>query len=274
MTDPDPAVHPCVLITGASSGLGAEFARQLAPAAKRMILVGRRGQLLSALEEELRTAHPELEVGSLVCDLASSREREDLVDRVNATGWSPTLLVNNAGLGDYGEFSSSQWEKVESLLNVNIAALTHLTHGFLPPMLAAGHGGIINVSSLGGDLPIPDFAVYAASKAYVTSFSEALRLELRESGVRVLALCPGPVSGTGFGEVARREPGEKADNAVRELFYVERSQVVAEALDALSRDRARCYPSLRIALAAVGISLLPLAVLRAVMAQRPRKVGE
>ena len=263
----------CVLITGASSGLGEEFARQLAPVSGRMILVGRREDRLSALEEDLRARCPDLEVGSLPCDLSSTRERADLIERVNSTGWSPTLLVNNAGLGDYGEFSSSEWEKVESLLDVNIKALTHLTHGFLPPMLAAGQGAILNVSSLAGDLPIPDFATYAASKAYVTSFSEALRLELRDQGIRVLALCPGPVRGTGFGEVARRSEREDSDNPLRQRSYVERPQVVAEALHALAQDRPRCYPGLGIALAAFAISLLPMAALRAVMARRPRRVG-
>jgi short-subunit dehydrogenase len=274
MTEADSDHFPCALITGASSGLGEEFARQLAPVTGRMILVGRRHERLLALEEELRADFPGLEVGSLLCDLADAGAREELVQRVNDTGWSPSLLVNNAGLGDYGEFSSSEWEKVQALLRVNIEALTHLAHGFLPPMIAAGRGAILNVSSLAGDLPIPDFAVYAASKAYVSSFSEGLRLELRDHGIRVLALCPGPVRGTGFGEVARRAPGENSDNPLRENSYVERAQVVAEALHALAHDRARCYPGLRISLTAVALSLLPLAVIRLIMARRPRRVEE
>ena len=272
MSEPGREEVACVLITGASSGLGEEFARQLAPVSARMILVGRRQDRLSALEEELRGAYPELEVGSLPCDLSNRAERADLIERVNGTGWSPTLLINNAGLGDYGEFSSSEWEKVEALLEVNIAALTHLTHGFLPPMIAEGRGAIINVSSLAGDLPIPDFATYAASKAYVTSFSEALRLELREVAIRVLALCPGPIRGTGFGEVARRSPDSDSDNPLREKSYIERSQVVAEALHALRHDRARCYPGIGITLTALAISLLPLAAIRVIMARRPRRV--
>ena len=160
--------------------------------AKHVEAAEKRGLLAEPATVEMALA-VDHDARSLACDLSDESEREDLIRRVNETGWSPTLLVNNAGLGDYGEFSSSEWEKVQALLDVNIAALTHLTHGFLPPMIAAGRGAILNVSSLAGDLPIPDFAVYAASKAYVSSFSEALRLELRGSGVHVVLIEPGPI---------------------------------------------------------------------------------
>lgn len=115
-----------------------------------------------------------------------------------------TLLINNAGAGDYGEFSEGSWDRIRTLLRLNVESLTRLCHAMIPGLKRNG-GDIINISSLAALLPIPDFAVYAATKAYVSSLSEALRLELKEHGIRVLAVCPGPVS-TGFGKAARR-PG-------------------------------------------------------------------
>ena len=136
-------------------------------------------------------------------------------------------------------------------------------------MIAGGGGDIINVSSLASILPIPDFAVYAATKAYVTSFSEALRLELKEHGVNVLALCPGPVH-TEFGTVAMR--GSSANKVPgKEFFYTAKEQVVTEAIQGLERNSARVYPGVKIAIAALAISALPIVAMRLIMGRRPRK---
>jgi short-subunit dehydrogenase len=141
----------------------------------------------------------------------------------------------------------------------------------LPVMLHQGSGAVINVSSLSCLVPIPDFAVYAASKAYVTSFSEALRLELKPHGIPVLAACPGPVP-TGFGANARRHDGSR-DMPAYEWFRTPREQVVAETLLALAEDRPRVYPGLKTALAAFVISALPLVALRLVLGILPRRHG-
>lgn len=265
-------LYGCVLITGASSGLGAEFARQLAARSRRMVLVARRADRLTELEEELRGLAPDLEVGSIPADLSNARQRSELAKRLVGTEWAPTLLVNNAGLGDYGEFVSSEWGKIDQMMEVNMSALTHLTHEFLPGMIEAGDGAILNVSSLASQLPIPDFAVYAATKSYVSSFSEALRIEVRDKGVSVVSVCPGPVH-TEFGDGARRK-GERDESVVREWFFAQPDQVVAESLVALDRDQARIFPGWRIALVAAGISLLPMAALRVILSSRPRKVEE
>ncbi len=261
--------YRCALITGASAGLGEEFARQLAPECRRMVLVARRKDRLLRLEGELRGQYPDLEVGSLELDLAFGAQRRELVNRLTGTGWDPDLLVNNAGLGDFGEFVSADWEKLHRMIRVNVTALTQLAHAFLPAMIQTGRGGIINVSSLACLVPIPDFGVYAATKAYVTSFSEALRLEVRDHGVSVLAVCPGPVR-TEFGMVAGRGEVEGDENEFRAWFYEDRETVVAESLAALGRDAARVYPGWKIALAAAGISLLPIALIRLAMRRRPR----
>lgn len=264
--------YSCALITGASAGLGEEFARQLAPRCERMVLVARRQDRLSKLEDELRGRHPDLEVGSLELDLSFGAQRRELVDRLTGSGWNPDLLINNAGLGDYGEFATADWEKLHRMIRVNVTALTQLTHAFLPAMIRNGRGSIVNVSSLASLVPIPDFGVYAATKAYVTSFSEALRLEVRSKGISVLAVCPGPVK-TEFGGVARRS-GDDEGGEWRAWFYEQRETVVAESLLALAEDRARVYPGWKIALAAVGISLLPMVLVRLAMARRPRAVSE
>jgi len=261
--------YSCALITGASSGLGEEFALQLAGRVDKMVLVARREPQLRQLAAVLLETHPELQVLVYPADLTDPSEREDLVENLIIQGFIPDLLVNNAGLGDYGEFVTADWARIRAMLATNIEALTYLTHSLVPAMIRCGRGAVVNVSSLASLLPIPDFAVYAATKAYVTSFSEALRIELKQHGIPVLAVCPGPVS-TGFGEVAKRHGGGPEMPVYRQ-FYVPRQQVVAESLQALSHARARVYPGLKPALAACLIAALPVAAIRLAMRFRPRR---
>ncbi|MGC6427577.1 MAG: SDR family NAD(P)-dependent oxidoreductase [Akkermansiaceae bacterium] len=257
----------CALITGASSGLGLEYARQLAPSVQTMVLVSRRETVLAEVARELVSQHPELRVKVFASDLADASSREVLVGSLAAENLGPDLLINNAGMGDYGEFRTAEWGKLEEMIRLNIESLTHLTHALLPGLIDE-KGGILNVSSLASILPIPDFAVYAASKAYVTSFSEALRLELRDEGVRVLAVCPGPVK-TGFGDRARRSASSKLP--VQEAFYETPETVVSNSLRALDLGRARIYPGMKVAAAAALIGILPVAAVRLMMSFRPRK---
>ena len=202
-------------------------------------------------------------------DLNDASEREDLVENLILQRFIPDLLVNNAGMGDYGEFVTADWARVKAMLSLNIEALTHLTHALVPAMIRCGHGAVVNVSSLACLIPIPDFAVYAATKAYVSSFSEALRLELKGHGIPVLTVCPGPVR-TEFGEVARRT-GENRQMPGYQIFYVPKEQVVGEVLTALDRHRARVYPGLRTAAAAFVLAALPLMAIRFAMGFRLRK---
>lgn len=260
------SAYQCALITGASSGLGVEYARQLAPLCKSMVLVARRESPMLQLADELRSTTPELVIHCLSVDLTVGSEREQFFADLTAQGLLPDLLVNNAGMGDFGDFSNAEWLKLNAMMQLNMTALTHLCHLALPKMVAKGQGAIINVSSLASVLPIPDFSVYAATKAYVSSFSEALRLELREFAIPVLAVCPGPVH-TGFGKVAMRNAAENGLPS-REGFYTTPERVVSDSLRALSNDRARVYPGWKIALLAAGISVLPMAIIRAVQTNR------
>ncbi len=262
-------IYQCALITGASSGLGAEFARQLAPVSEALILVARRSELLDSLAAEIKKVTPHIKIHCLKSDLVDDDQRRQFIEAIHLMGLDPDLLVNNAGIGDYGDFVSADWQKTEMMIRLNMEVLTHITHALLPGMINKDGGGIINVSSLASILPIPDFAVYAATKAYVTSFSEALRIELIEHGIKVLALCPGPVH-TGFGQVAQRgEPTNVTPGG--ESVYVEATQVVGEALASVQKGKPRHYPGKKIALMAAFMSSLPLWLLRKTMSRRPRR---
>lgn len=259
------------IITGASSGFGAAYARRLAAACERLVLVARRGEILNELAAELKTDYPGLEVQVKVCDLSAPEARCGLIAELKSQLLSgKTLLINNAGLGDYGELASATAERNAAMMQVNMLALVELCHA-IAPLLKAQGGAIINIASLAADLPIPDFAIYAASKAFVASFSEALRIELHASGVPVLAVCPGPVH-TEFGQVARRSGCSDGAAPFKKWFYSTIPTVVDGSLRALERGKARFYPSLKIRMAGLLVRNTPLPVLRFIMGMRPRKV--
>jgi len=255
--------HGCTaLITGASSGIGAEFARQLAPHARALILVARRLDRLEALKRELD--RPGLTIHCHTADLADEVQIEALLASLAASGERVSLLINNAGLGDHGFFEESDWSRVSAMLDVNITALTRLTHALLPDLVRAGRGAILNVSSIASLLPLPKMAVYAATKAYVTSFSEALRGELRGTGVSVTALCPGPVN-TEFGLTADR-PGDAMP--APEIFKVSVQEVARAGLRAVERDRARVIPGWQVCAVMTLASMVPIFLLRIFLTQR------
>lgn len=251
------------LITGASSGLGAEFARQLAPSADSLVLVARRGDRLEVLKRDLEVCSPGLRVHVRAADLADESQVFSLAKWLSSEGLRVNFLVNNAGLGDKGAFSTSDWSRVRAMIDVNIVALTLLTRLLLPSLREGGRGAVLNVSSIAGLVPLPHMAVYAASKAYVNSFSDGLRMELRDTGVSVTAVLPGPAE-TEFGEVASRSNGEKAWHAP-ECLETPVCEVVRAALAAVSRDRARVIPGWKVALV-MGLAVaLPLSILRVIL---------
>jgi short-subunit dehydrogenase len=256
------------LITGASAGIGREFARQLAGRAKSLILIARREQRLNELRDELNQQYPNVAVYVRKTDLADLAQLNGLLAWLDHERIDVDLLINNAGLGDSGAFATSDPVRNEQMTFVNIVALTTLTHHLLPRMLGRRHGGILNVSSSAGFLPIPDFAVYAATKAYVTSFSEALRAELRGTGVSVCALCPGPVH-TEFQELAKR-PGAQPDTGP-EFVFVPVEEVVRHALTALEADRPLVIPGLPMKLGMLLVRITPMPILRLLSRLSPRR---
>lgn len=247
------------LITGASAGIGREFAYQLAGRAASLVLVARRRERLEELRTELIKRAPNLRVHVRVVDLAEPPQVDALINWLAQDKIDIDLLINNAGLGDYGPFATSDPERDDRIIQVNIAALTLLTRRLLPQMITTKRGAILNVSSSAGFLPIPGMTVYAASKAYVNSFSEALRAELRSIDVRVIALCPGPVH-TEFGEVAKR-PGREPERGP-ESVYVPVEQVVSDAIAAVEADRPLVIPGFLMKLAMFLVRITPMPILR------------
>ncbi|HET6888511.1 MAG TPA: SDR family oxidoreductase [Candidatus Udaeobacter sp.] len=256
------------LITGASAGIGREFARQLGGRAQSLILIARREQKLSELRDELNRQYPKLAVSSRKIDLADLAQLNELLAWLDHEGIDVDLLINNAGLGDSGAFATSNPIRNEQMTLVNVVALTMITRHLLPRMIARKRGGILNVSSSAGFLPIPGFAVYAATKAYVTSLSEALRAELRGTGVSVCALCPGPVH-TQFQGVAKR-PGAQPDTGP-EFVFVPVEQVVRETLAALEADRPLVIPGFPMKLGMFLVRITPMPILRLLSRLSPRQ---
>jgi uncharacterized protein len=247
------------LITGASAGIGREFARQLAGRMRSLVLVARREQNLNELRDELRRQYPNLTVHIRKTDLADLAQLKELMAWLDYEKIDVDLLINNAGLGDLGPFATSDPIRNEEIMLVNMVALTSLTRHLLPQMIARKRSGILNVSSSAGFLPIPTFAIYAATKAYVTSFSEALRAELRGTGVSVCALCPGPVH-TEFQEIAKRSGGQPESGP--EFVHVPVEQVVRDALTGLEADRPLVIPGLPMKIGMFLVRLTPMPILR------------
>jgi len=247
------------LLTGASAGIGREFARQLANRARAIVLIARREQRLNELREELRNRNAQLTIHTRVVDLCDKSQIDELIRWLEQEKIEIDLLINNAGLGDTGPFATSPPKRNDEILQVNVVALTTLTRALLPGMASRRYGGILNVSSSAGFLPIPEFNVYAATKAYVNSFTESLRTELRGCGVSVSALCPGPVH-TEFGDVATRAGNQPQSGP--EFIYVSVEQVVSDALAALEMDKPLVIPGALMKIGMLLVRITPLWVLR------------
>jgi short-subunit dehydrogenase len=226
------------------------------------MLTARREDRLEALKNQVRKAHPSIQVELIAADLSDASDVTSLILKLEKRDFFPDILINNAGFGDIGAFETSDPAKIEAMLAVNITALTRLTRWAVPSMLQRKIGWICNVGSTAGLLPLPSFAVYAATKAYVNSFSEAIRVELYGSGINVTALCPGPVE-TEFGEVAGRPDGRR-QFAPPKFLCVDKVVVVRETLEALARGQGRIIPGLLVRLPMLLTESTPRWILRLV----------
>ncbi len=212
------------LVTGASGGIGEEFAVALAARGADLILVARRADRLESLRHTLSARHPGIVVDVLTADLAAPGSSAELQDRVRELGRSVDVLINNAGIGLHGPFVAQEPESNAGQIQLNCGTLVDLTARFLPAMIERRHGVVINVASTAAFQPTPGMAVYGATKAFVLSFSEALWQECRGSGVRILALCPGATeteffdrTGEQFLTDGRQTPTEVVDTALAAL---------------------------------------------------------
>ena len=215
-------------MTGASSGIGAEFARQLAARGHDLALVARSVDRMEALAAALRQTHG-VRVEVIGQDLAEPDAAQRVVAELRTRGLDVNLLVNNAGFGTCGRFEDVPAARDHDQLMVNVVALTDLTHALVPPMLARGTGAVLNVASTAAFQPAAYFAVYSAAKAFVLNFSLALWSEYHDRGIRVLALCPGPVQTDFFATIGTSKAaiGGRMDTPRR---------VVTKALRALDRN--------------------------------------
>jgi short-subunit dehydrogenase len=261
------------LVTGATSGIGAAFARRLADDGYRLVLVARDKTRLEAMAEELRSTFGRV-VEVLPADLSDPATRQVVVDRLTVdhptadAGQQPgtdplppvDLLVNNAGIATSGEFWVAPYQVLHDQLEINVTAVLALTHAAIPGMVRRGHGGVINVASVAGMLPGRG-STYSASKAWVISFSEGLSAGLAGTGVRILALCPGFVR-TEFHQRAQIDMS-KAPSWV----YVPADDVVDEGLRALAKDARISVPSLKYKALVVAVRLVPRRLTR-VLASR------
>jgi short-subunit dehydrogenase len=191
------------LLTGASSGIGLELAHLLAAEQQVLVLVARREDRLQELAKTLKKKHG-ADVRVIAADLAAMGAAQQLIDTIHGQGLVIDTLINNAGFGENGLFANSDPARNSQMLHLNIIALTELTRLALPDMQARQHGRILNVASIVAYQPCPRFAIYAASKAYVLSFSDALHVEVADQGIQVTALCPGSTA-TEFHDVAQNE---------------------------------------------------------------------
>lgn len=238
------------LITGASAGLGVDFARQLAARGEQLVLVARRKERLDALAAELGNAR------ALAIDLGEAGAAGRLMANVAAHGETVTCLVNNAGFGLAGRFAELDGARQRSMIDLNCGTLTELAHAVLPAMIAAKAGAILNVASIAAFQPGPGMAVYFATKAFVLSFSEALHEEVRGYGVSVTALCPGPTA-TEFGEVAGW-----GESTLIDRFSATSADVVRAGIAGMDKSRALIVPGFMNKASAQGHRLLPRWLLR------------
>jgi len=238
------------LITGASAGLGAEFARQLARRGTRLVLVARREDRLRTLADEVGNARV------IAMDLSAHDAAERLVADLDAAGDEVELLINNAGFGQIGRFASLDAKRQREMIDLNIGTLTDLCRAIAPRMIERNSGGILNIASTAAFQPGPNMAVYFATKAYVLSFSEALHEELKPQGVHVSALCPGPTR-TEFGDVAGF-----GGNGMFDRVAMEAPAVVAAGLAGLARNKAVVVPGAINKIGAASTRFAPRSVVR------------
>jgi uncharacterized protein len=220
------------LITGASSGIGAAFAKELASRQTNLVLVARSADKLEHLASELQDKW-QVQTDVIVQDLTLSGAAKSIFEAVSQKGLRVDLLINNAGFGDYGAFSERDLQKQVNMIQLNIMVLVELTYLFLSEMKQRSQGEIINVSSIAGFQPLPYLSVYAATKAFVLNFSEALWAENKDTGVKILALCPGPTESKFFEVAEFPQVFARSDNN----GYVSASEVVRDALSALDKNQ-------------------------------------
>ncbi len=239
------------LVTGASSGIGAELARIYVKHGHNVIVVARREDRLTSLADELRSRGSEVHV--IAMDLARTNSADELFDRVQALGVHVDVLVNNAGFTHHGAFVDMNADQVLDMVQLNISTVAALSHKFAGPMIAAGSGRILNVSSVTAFQPVPGFALYAAGKAFLLSLTEALSEELRGTGVSVTVLCPG-LTDTEMVEGVQNDGGLPS---IPSFLISDVAEVAKEGYDAATRREVVRVPGVANQMASLWVQSQP-----------------
>jgi short-subunit dehydrogenase len=257
---PEPDTHTTCLVTGASSGIGAEIARELARRGHGLTLVARREERLRELADELTAEHG-VHAESVGCDVTSDRDRQKLVRSIDDRGVTVEVLVNNAGFGSAGRFWELDADTEVSMVRTNCEAIVALCGTYVPRMVNRGRGAILNTASTAAFQPIPRQATYAATKAFVVSFTDALHTELSGTGVTATSLCPGPVP-TEFQDVA--EMGVEFDD-LPGFAVMSAADTAKAAVEALEKGRRGVAPGIFNTVSAAAGRMTPRSVLLPLM---------
>ena len=247
------------LITGASSGLGWEFAKLFAKDGCDLILVARRTDKLNELKSELEKSYG-IAVTVLSQDLTAKNAAKTVYDFTVKNKFAVDFLVNNAGFGDYGAFIGCNLEKQQNMIQLNVAALTELSYYFLPQMVERKAGRILNVASIASFMPGPMMSVYYSTKAYVRSFSEALSVEVKKAGVSVTALCPGPTTS----EFWERSEAD-GSSIFKHMFFAKAENVARYGYKRMKRGKALAVPGIMTRLEVFFMRFLPRSFVRNVI---------
>ena len=227
------------LITGASSGIGAVFAQELAKRNKNLVLVARSEDKLQQIAEKLQAKY-QIEIQAIKQDLTEPDAVNKIFTKLESQQINIDFLINNAGFGEYGSFNQTKWETQQRMIQLNILALVELTHKYLPIMIGNNYGRIINVASTAAFQPMPYLSVYAATKAFVLNFTEALWAENRNTGVKILALCPGPTKTEFFNEAGWER--FYTNSSEYKNTFDEPSEVVKTALKDIEKGNSYSVP--------------------------------
>jgi len=253
---PPPSETSVALITGASSGIGEAIARELAERGHGLALAARREDRLARLAGELSDRHG-VRAEPIRADLGAGDGRDELADRLGEAGLEVGILVNNAGFGDHGDFVGTDRERNNRMIRLNCEALTDLQGRYLPGMVERGEGAVINIASTAAFQPIPSNAVYAATKAFVLSLSEAVHGELGGTGVTVTAVCPGPVKTEFVAEAGL----EGAEDRTPDIVWLTAGQVARAAIEGTEKGKRVVVPGLLNRATAISGQHVPRALL-------------
>jgi uncharacterized protein len=271
MSLPSPSPTSAALVTGASAGIGAAIANELASRGHGLILVARRKSKLDELAAKLAEQHS-VRADTISCDLAKPAARGRLPGQIEALGLDVEILINNAGFATNGRFDESDSERELEQVRVLVEAPVALTRMFLPGMVSRGRGAILNVSSTAGMQPLPYSAGYSAAKAYVLTFSEAIHSEVKGRGVTVSVICPGPVS-TDFWEISGWSVagGEKFESAVPKPAWITPKQAAKEGIGGLDAGHRVIVPGLQVRTAMRAAQYIPHAITLPIMERVMRR---